>query len=386
MEFSKMTIDELQARKAEIAESVDNEEIKTEELEALEEEARGINTELESRAADEAKKVELRKLVAAGEVGTVIEESPEKQEERKNMENKIEFRNSKEYMNAYAEFIKTGDDAECRKILTTNAEEGGVLPVPDIVAETIQTAWEREDIMGRVRSTNLRGNVKVGFELSATGAVVHKEGDAAPAEEELTFGIVTMIPETIKKWISISDEALAMGGAEFLAYIYDELTYRIAKKCAEILIEKITSLPATATETSVSADVITAAPALGTVAEALAHLASGASNPVILMNRLTWAEFKKVEYAGQFPVDPFEGLEVVFTDALPAYATATGTYAIVGDLYGAQANYPEGDAIRIRFNDLSRAKEDIVEIVGRRYVGLGITRDKHFALIQKSNG
>lgn len=381
MNFEKMTIDELQARKAEIAIEVDAEGA---DLEALETEARGINEELENRAAAEAKRVELRNLVATGKVGKVAEEAPENKEERK-MENK-EIRNSREYIDAYAEYIKTGDDKQCRSILTTNAEEGGILPVPEIVTSTIQTAWEREDIMGRVRTTTLRGNVKIGFELSATGAVVHKEGDEAPREEEIELGIVTMIPETIKKWISISDEALAMGGAEFLAYIYDELTYRIAQKCAEILIGKIKDLPTAATAQSVSAAQVEGAPAIGTIAEALANLSGSASNPVIIMNRLTWAEFKKAEYAGSFPVDPFEGLEVLFTEALDPYATATGVYAIVGDLYGAQANYPEGAAIRIKVNDLSRAKEDIVEFVGRRYVGIGITRDKHFVNLVKANG
>lgn len=380
MEFSKMTVEELQARKAEIAIEVDNEEIKTEELEALEEEARGINAELEERSAKEAKKIELRKMIAEGE-GEIIEEAPE--EEKRKMDN-LEIRNSKEYVDAYAEYIKTGEDAECRSILTTNVDSG-ILPVPEIVTNAIQTAWEREDIMSRVRTTNLRGNVKVGFELSATGAVVHTEGSAAPAEEEITLGIVTMIPQTIKKWISVSDEALAMGGAEFLAYIYDELTYRIAQKCAELLIETITSLPEAATDTSVSAAQISAEPAIGTIALALANLSASASNPVVIMNRLSWAEFKKAEYAGQYPVDPFEGLTVLFSDALPAYANADGVYAIVGDLYGAQANYPDGADIKIKFNDLSRAKEDIVEIVGRRYVGLGVTRDKHFVNIVKGS-
>lgn len=385
MNFSEKTVLELQERKSQIAIEVDAEGA---DLEALEAEARAINEEIEKRKAEEAKKVELRKLVATGKVGNVIERSPESEEEKRSM---IEVRNSKEYIDAYAEYIKTGNDAECRKILTTNAESGGILPVPEIVTSTVQTAWEREDIMGRVRTTTLRGNIKVGFELSATGAVVHKEGDQAPQEEEITFGIVTMIPQTVKKWISISDEALAMGGEEFLMYIYDELTYRIAKKCAELLIDIIKGLPTAATDESVSAAQITAAPALGTIAEAAANLSGDASRPVVIINRLTWAEFKKVEYAGSFPTDPFEGLEVVYSDYLPAYGTATSgeVYAIVGDLFGAQANYPEGPAIRIKMNDLSRAKEDIVEFVGRRYVGLGVTRDKHFTNILKpaqSNG
>lgn len=379
MELKEMSVAELQERKSQI---ISETHLEDADLDALESEMDSINNELKVRAAEESKKAELRKKVATMDL-PVVDEVPKTEERGSKMDLK-ELRNSKEYVDAYASYIKTGKDEECRSLLTTNVE-GGVLPVPEIVTSTIQTAWERSDIMGRVRSTTLRGNVKIGFELSATDATVHVEGAAAPAEEEITLGIVTMIPQTIKKWISISDEALAMGGAEFLAYIYDEITYRIAKACENAIVEIIARLPQTATAVSVSAAEVEAEPALGTVATALANLSSAAANPIVVMNRLTWAAFKAAEYAGNFPVDPFEGLEVVFTEGLPSYDAAQGgeVYAIVGDFYGAQANYPEGEAIRIRMNDLSRAKEDIVEFVGRRYVGLGVTKDKYFALIAK---
>lgn len=380
MEYTTMETETLQARMKEIRSLADQDGA---DLNALETEAKEIRAELDRREAEESQKAEIRRKIAEGTDPEARE--VEKQEDRK-MSDIKEIRNSAAYIDAYANYVKTGKDDECRSLLTTNVETGGTLPVPDLIENTIRTAWERDDIMNRVRSTNLRGNVKIGFELSATGAVVHTEGTGAPDEEVITLGIVTMIPQTIKKWISISDEALDMGGEEFLMYIYDELTYRIAKKCAEILLDLITGLPQAATATSVSADKVAAAPALGTVAAASAHLSGEATRPVIIMNRLTWADFKAVQYAGNYAVDPFEGFEVLFNDHMPAYATATvgQTYMIIGDLFaGAQANYPNGSAIRIKMNDLSRAKEDIVEFVGRRYVGLGVTRDKAFALVTK---
>ena len=57
MELKEMTIEELEARKAAIAEEVDNPEA---DLTALEEEVRAINEELESRKAAETKKAEIR--------------------------------------------------------------------------------------------------------------------------------------------------------------------------------------------------------------------------------------------------------------------------------------------------------------------------------------
>ena len=354
MDFTTMTADQLNERRAAIAAEIDGEDA---DLDALEAEARAINEELEQRKAAETKRNEIRAAVAAGD-GEIKENF--KNEERKTMTNE-EIRSSKEYINAYANYIKTGKDDECRALLSTNVA-GGYVPVPTMVEGRIRQAWQRAGIMELVRKTYVKGNLKVGFELSADGAVVHTEGSAAPSEEALTFGIVTLTPQSIKKWIKISDEALDMGGEEFLDYIYDELTYRIAKKAQEELLAKI-----------------------GVVAEAIGKLADGAERPVIVMNKLTWAQLKAAQYAGSFNVDPFEGLDVHFDNTIPAY-TASGTtgstWMIVGDFFeGAQANFPNGDEITIKYDDLSLAESDLVKLVGREYVGLGIVGDKHFCKV-----
>ena len=72
-----------------------------------------------------------------------------------------EIRSSKEYINAFANYIKTGDDSECRALLTTNVT-GGQVPVPQVVEERIRTAWENTGLMDLVRKTYVRGNVKIG--------------------------------------------------------------------------------------------------------------------------------------------------------------------------------------------------------------------------------
>lgn len=377
MDFTTMTADQLNERRAAIAAEIDGEDA---DLDALEAEARAINEELEQRKAAETKRNEIRAAVAAGD-GEIKENF--KNEERKTMNNE-EIRSSKEYINAYANYIKTGKDDECRALLSTNVA-GGYVPVPTMVEGRIRQAWQRAGIMELVRKTYVKGNLKVGFELSADGAVVHTEGSAAPSEEALTFGIVTLTPQSIKKWIKISDEALDMGGEEFLDYIYDELTYRIAKKAQEELLAKIVALTASATSTDVSVGIVTGTPSVGVVAEAIGKLADGAERPVIVMNKLTWAQLKAAQYAGSFNVDPFEGLDVHFDNTIPAY-TASGTtgstWMIVGDFFeGAQANFPNGDEITIKYDDLSLAESDLVKLVGREYVGLGIVGDKHFCKV-----
>ena len=376
MELKDMSIDELKERRSAIAVEVEAPEA---DLDALEAEARAIKEELEAREAAEAKRVEIRSAVAEGQ-GEVIETV--KVEERKEMSLE-EIRSSKEYIDAFANYIKTDDDKECRALLLTENVSGQV-PVPSIIEGRIRTAWEKLGLMNLVRKTYIRGNRRVGFELSATGAVVHTEGSAAPADETLTFGVVEMIPQSIKKWIKISDESVDMGGEEFLYYIYDELTYRIAKEAQAQLISKITALTASATSTAVGVGVVAGSPSVGVVAEAIGALSDDASNPVIVMNKATWSQFKKAQYAAQFSVDPFEGLPIHFSNDLPVYSTAGtagDTWMIVGDFSGAEANFPNGDEIKVKYDDLSLAESDLVKFVGREYVALGITKDHMFAKV-----
>ena len=371
MELKEMTIDELEARKAAIAEEIDSPEA---DLNALEEEVRAIKAEMESRKAEETKRAEVRAAVAEGEGETV---KKFKDEENKTMTNQ-EVRNSAEYVNAFANYIKTGDDSECRALLTENVN--GQVPVPTVTEGRIRTAWERAGLMELVQKTYIRGNLKIGFELSATGAEVHTEGDMEnlPAEEVLTFGVVQMVPESIKKWITISDEAMDLGGEEFLDYIYDEITYQIAKKAEALLIKLINDAPAAPTAESVSVGTVTGALAVDTVVRALGALSAEAANPVIVTTRSNWATLKAAAMAAHYSVDPFEGLPVYFASADVLDTSAM----IVGDFgYGAHANFPNGNEITIKFDDLSLAEKDLVKIVGREFVALGLVADKAFVKV-----
>jgi len=377
MELKNMTVEELMERRSAIAGELDNPEA---DLDALETEARAINEEIENRKAAEAKRNEIRTAVALGEGET---KETFEIEERKEM-TLDEIRSSKEYIDAFANYIKTGKDDECRTALLT-ANVSGQVPVPTIIEDRIRTAWERLGLMELVRKTYIRGNLKVGFELSATGAAVHTEGSAAPSDETITFGLVELKAESVKKWLKVSDEAMDMTSENFLYYIYDELTYQIAKKVQEILLTKVIACTASATASTAGVGVVAGTPSVGLVAQAIGKLSDEAQNPVIVMNKGSWAQFKAAQYANGYAVDPFEGLPVYFDNTLPAY-TASGTtgstWMIVGDFgQGAQANFPSGEEISIKYDDLSLAESDLVKIVGREYVGLGVVADHAFCKV-----
>lgn len=382
--------EEIEARKVELREEVENAET-TEQVEELEKEADALNEEVEQIAEQEkneetAKEME-EKSLAVKEVKKV--EVKSMNEEMK------EFRNSEKYINAFAEYVK-GNNEEMRALLSENAGtitgSSSTVAVPDFVYDIVKTAWEKDDIMSLVRKVSVQGNLKVNFEASASDAVEHAEGSGAVTEESLVLGIVELKPISIKKWISISDEVYGMRGEEFLRYVYDELTYKIVKKTADSLIAKIAALPQSLTANAdgiydtVSANKITEAPAMGTIFNAIANLSDEAGDYTIVMNKLTYAEFKRVQLANNYAADIFDGIRVRFNNTLPAYGTATTgqVYAIVGDFdHGTLANYPEGDGVDLKFDDKTLMTSDLIRILGRQYVGTNAVADKAFTLIVK---
>lgn len=362
-----MTLEQIETRKAEILE-----EIKTADEARLAELTEEVNA-LEERKAELVKETEIetRKKNIEAVIAGAGKEIEAPQEER-TMENVLE---SRAYIDAYANYIKTGDDKECRALLTT--EVSGQVPVPVIVDQIVRTAWEQDQILSRVRRTFIRGNLKTTFERSATEASVHTEGTSAPSEEELLLGIVTMIPRNIKKWITVSDEVVAMGGQEFIDYIYDELTHQIVKKLAALCVADVTSANTTHGATAIGIPQLSAQPGVTVFQKAITKLSDEANvnNLVVLLNPATDAAIIDAVAAGNFAQDPYAGLTKIYTSALPAYATADddAVYAIVGDLSAIQVNFPEGDDVLIKWDDLSLAESDLVKVVGREYVAHAVT-------------
>ena len=372
MEFKDMEMPALEQRIAAIKEEAqllgDTDE-DLEKLEALKEERAAIDQEIETRRAAEAERRKAAEEIVKG-AGEVTEEAPA---ERKNaeMEN-IEIRNTKQYIDAYAEYIKTGKDEEVRSLLTENVS--GTVPVPEFVYDLVKTAWERDGITRLVRKSYIQGNLKVGFEISASGASVHTEGQTGPSEETLVLGVVNLVPKNIKKWISVSDEALSLRGEAFLRYVYDELTYQIAKKAAEELLDKIVACGTVGTTTQVPVPVVKATTISNSIiAQAIGALGDEAVAPVAVMNKQTWAAIKVAQAGSNYAYDPFEGLPVVFNNHLKAFSAASSneTYIIVGDFnQGALANFPDGEEIRFTFDDITLTTDDMVKIIGKEYVAI----------------
>ena len=363
MDYKTMSFAELEERKAQIGIECEAEGADTA---ALLEEVRAINAEIEERKQAEARQAELRAAVAAG-AGTVTGEDDK---EIRTMDNR-EIRNSAEYIDAFARYIRTGKDTECRALLSDAAS--GTVPVPAFAEMAVANRVRDSRILSRVRRSRAAGILKVGFEINAPEAVFHAEGGAAIDEEALTLGIVTMNPGSFKKWVSFSDELMENSQA-FIEYIYDEVARGIVKGIEKAIITAILAAPQTATATAPAvAKTGSAAGAITDFVDARALLSGEAEDLVVIVSPTDYATYRGLQMAATYGVDPFDGREVIISD----YATAP----IIGDLYGVTLNTPTGDDIRFKLDETTLMTSDMVRLLGKLPGAVAVTSNLFFAKV-----
>lgn len=364
-EILALDMADLEKRSLEIAE-----EVKTAESDALDTLSAELDAIEERKAVIKAEADEKRAAmeeVLAGK-GETIEE---KQEEKRTMDSK-EIRSTSEYLNAWVEYQKGRANEEQRALLTENAGESGTIAVPQYVEDVIHTAWERDEIMNRIRKTYFKGNLKVGYEESAEGAQFHNEGGQAITEENLVIGFINLIPSTVKKMVKYSTEIMDMKSEAFVDFLVDEIEYQIVKKCASAAVGAMTDsdlgLTYTAAGTALTtADIINAEGML-----------AGDANPVLITTRANAASLKAAALSAQYGYDPFDGLEVLYVDS----ADLSGALGVVADLSGVQANFPDGDEVKFVFDEFTEAPSDIVRVIGRLMVAIDVVAPKKVVAIQ----
>ena len=359
------TMKEIEERKAQILQEMEQEGA---DLEALKKEMDELRENAQQIREAAAKAEETRKAIASGAAGIVIGETHKAETAAKTLD---EIRASKEYTDAFARYIQSEDDKECRALLGLNAPSGGQVPVPALVDPIIKTAWENDTILSRVNKTSFKGNLQSAFERAADPAYEHLEGTTAITEEDLTLGVVELKPKNIKKFIRVSDEVIATGGEALVSYVYRELTYRVLKLLKEKCIADIANASTSHSSSAVGIPKIAGAPDLTIVVEAEAELSDEAENVVVIINRKTSATFNAARVAGNFAVDPYDDLPVLYTSALPAYSTASdnAVWMIVGIT---------------KYDDISEAEADMVKIHGRQYAAHGVDKPGMFCNVKKA--
>lgn len=384
MDLSKLTNEELDLKLKELeTRSAIADETELEKIagEVEEIETRKNEIKLEFEKAEEARKA-IAEAPQVEEPETIIEERINKTMDLK------ELRSSKEYIDAFANYIKTGKEEEIRTLLTDVG--GGTIPTPTFVQEYVETAWDKSNVASKVKKLNIKGVLKVPYEISSTAADFHTEGGEAPDEETLVIGEAVVTPATIKKWVSYSTEVLSMKSEEFLRYIYDELTFRIIKKLDEAIVAAAASAssPFTATVDVAAIDATT-------ILQGLAELTDTAAEPTIVMNKkVFFNDFMGLMDNNNRPI--YEvlldnekkpryflcGCEVVFDNVNFSDEPGEGDpIALVGDFGGVTVNYPDGEDIKMIVDPYTLAPDDKIRVIARLYVGAAVTKPASFALI-----
>ena len=199
---------------------------------------------------------------------------------------------------------------------------------------------------------------------------------------------MTLTPANIKKWIKISDEAKAMGGEEFVSYIYNELAQRVMEKLVKELVVKATNAPSSHSDVAIGVPVVNEAPGITVIRNAAATLSEEATDICVVMNPLTIGAFYDAQAAANYNMDPFAGVTLIKCSAMPAYSSAdtNAMYALVGDLKAFQVNYPEGEGVVTVWDPYTYSEDDMIKIVARQYAGYGITAPGRLVKLTKPAG
>lgn len=375
-EIMELDLDALESRANAIALATDSADMET--LETLNAELDAI----EERKADIAREIETRKK----DIAEVIKGNGKEVEveERTTKMTDIEIRKSPEYLDAWVEYQKGRASEEQRALLTVNASNG-TIAVPVYVEEKIHTAWENNEIIRRIRRSYYKGNLKVGVEMSAGDAVIHTEGSGAISEEELVLQYLELIPRFVKKKVQYSDEVLSLAGQAFVDYIFDEIEYKIIGEVAKGIVQMIVFNPNGLSPAYTMAGAsLTTADIIG--AEGL--LGGEATNPVLITTRATAAALKAAALSAGYAYDPFDGMDVIYVDSSAlTFTDGNNTYtasAVVADLSGVLANFPDGDIVKFKFDDTTLADADMVRVIGKLYVAFAVVDPGKTVSIQAS--
>ena len=267
MEFTSMTVEELEARLAQLPDEIEKDGA---DLDALDAEFKGITAELDARKAAAAKKAELRTAVATG-AGSVIAEAPQTPiptEERKMFKiDSIEYR-----------------DAWTKKIIgrELNEEERAALGAAAAVIPTmtVNAVWdkltEKTELLGKVDVSQFPTYVR--FPKATTKNAATGQAVGAPITESSdVIGYVDLIPNEYVKLLTVGADIDHMAVSAVHDWIVNNLVESIRAEINKDIVVGTGTNELKGILTSVSAD-STAIPATVTKASLLKIMGALGSN------------------------------------------------------------------------------------------------------------
>ena len=267
MEFTSMTVEELEARLAQLPDEIEKDGA---DLDALDAEFKGITAELDARKAAAAKKAELRAAVATG-AGSVIAEAPQTPiptEERKMF--KID---SIEYRDAWTKKIIGRELNEEERAALTSA--GAVIPTM-----TVNAVWDKltgtPDLLGKVDVSQFPTYVR--FPKATTKNAATGQAVGAPITESSdVIGYVDLIPNEYVKLLTVGADIDHMAVSAVHDWIVNNLVESIRAEINKDIVVGTGTNELKGILTSVTAD-STAIPATVTKASLLKIMGALGSN------------------------------------------------------------------------------------------------------------
>lgn len=234
-----MTVEEIMARKAEIRSEV---EVEGADLNALEEEVRSLNAELNNIEAEAEKRKAIREAVAAGD-GEIIT----KMEERKMENEKIYTVESAEYRTGFLKDMlgmeMTAEERSAVDFVATTTDatygSGNVLPrtMVDRIWDLIE---EQHSIMGDVTIYRTGTILEVAKRTAITQGDAAIVNEATANDDEInTFVKVTLAGKDFSKHVDISYAMAKMSMDAFEQFLTNEIADRIGAAIADDVVDQI---------------------------------------------------------------------------------------------------------------------------------------------------
>ena len=193
MDFTTMTVEELEARRVQIGTEVEQDGA---DLDALEAEIKGIKAELDARKANAAKQAEIRKTVAEG-AGVVIDEIPQAPISQENR--KMFKRDSVEYRDAWTKHIIGRELNEEERAALTSA--GAVIPTM-----TVNAVWDKltgpAELLSKVDVSQFPTYVRFPKATTKGAATAHAVGGTITESSDV-IGYVDLIPNEYVKLLTV---------------------------------------------------------------------------------------------------------------------------------------------------------------------------------------
>ena len=235
-EIKVLDMDGVEARVAEI-----RGELKTDgaDLDALTAEVDALEARKAELADAANKAAELRKRVAAGEIGTVIESHKEVETMPENRTVTID---SVEYRDAWLKSVarRPLSDVE-QRVLTTGLTEDQHVLVPTTVQNSIwDLVFGQHSILSDLQTIRANTVIDIPTHTASSGAANPSEG-AAPDEETNTFAKVTLSGKDYAKYVEISYAMERMSLSALMDYLVTEIAKAIGELMAEDAVTNIES-------------------------------------------------------------------------------------------------------------------------------------------------